>query len=89
MEAACYWCGDIAKMKESTDFSDRMDMKIFMCANYTHDTPESSSLWIRPPVRFKLDQMTYWLCYCLMTFSVTPLPMISLDRCGATGSDIA
>jgi hypothetical protein len=59
MEAARCWCGDIAKVKESTYFSDRMDMKFFMCANFVHDPLESSLLFYRPLVRFKFDEMTY------------------------------
>ena len=27
------WCGHLAKVKESVDFSDKMGMKFFMCAN--------------------------------------------------------
>jgi hypothetical protein len=59
MEAARCWCGDIAKVKESTYFSDRMGMKIFMCANFVHDPLELSLLFYRPLVRFKFDEMTY------------------------------
>jgi hypothetical protein len=61
MEAARCWCGDIAKVRESTDFSDRMGMKFFMCANYAHDPPESSLLFYRAPVRLKFHEMTYLL----------------------------
>ena len=27
------WCGHLAKVKESVDFSDKMGMRFFMCAN--------------------------------------------------------
>jgi hypothetical protein len=54
MEVVPCWCGDIAKVNESIYFSDKMGMKVFMCANYVHDPPERTSLWIRPLVRFKL-----------------------------------
>jgi hypothetical protein len=27
------WCGHLAKVKESVEFSDNMGMKFFMCAN--------------------------------------------------------
>jgi hypothetical protein len=57
MEAARCWCGNIAKVKESTNFSDWMGMKIFMCANFAHDPPESSLVFYCPPVRFKYDEM--------------------------------
>jgi hypothetical protein len=59
MEAARCWYGDIAKVKESTDFSDRMSMKFFMCVNFAHDPPESSLLFYRPPLRFMFYEMTY------------------------------
>jgi hypothetical protein len=59
MEAARCWCGDIAKVKECTNFSYKMGMKFFMCANFAHDPPESSLLFYRGPVRFKFDEMTY------------------------------
>jgi hypothetical protein len=61
MEAARCWCGNIAKVRESTDFSDRMGMQFFMCANHAHDPSESSLLFYRAPVRFKFDKMTYLL----------------------------
>jgi hypothetical protein len=61
MEAARCWCGDIAKVRESTDFSDRMGMKFFMCANHAHDPPESSQLFYRAPVRYKFHEMIYLL----------------------------
>jgi hypothetical protein len=57
MEAARCWCGDIAKVRESTDFLDRMGMEIFMCANHAHDPPESSLLFYRTPVRLKFHEM--------------------------------
>jgi hypothetical protein len=40
MEAVGYWCGDIANMKESIDFSYKMGTKFFMCANYMHGPPK-------------------------------------------------
>jgi hypothetical protein len=61
MEAARCWCDDIAKVRELTDFSDRMGMKFFMCANHAHDPPESSLLFYCAPVRFKFHEMTYLL----------------------------
>jgi hypothetical protein len=66
MEAARCWCGDIAKVRESTDFLDRMGMKFFMCANHAHDPPESSQLFYRAPVRYKFHEMTYLLVLYLM-----------------------
>jgi hypothetical protein len=59
MKAARCWCNDIVKVRESTDFSDKIGMKIFMCANYAHDPPESSLLFYRAPVRFKFHEMAY------------------------------
>jgi hypothetical protein len=38
-----------------------MGMKFFMCANHEHDSPESSLLFYRAPVRFKFHEMTYLL----------------------------
>jgi hypothetical protein len=66
MEAARCWYGDIAKVRESTDFSDMMGMKFFMCANHAHDPPESSQLFYRTPVRYKFHEMTYLLVLYLM-----------------------
>jgi hypothetical protein len=48
-------------------------MKIFMCANYVHDPPESSLLFYQAPVRFKFYEMTYLLVlylYVLVTFFI-------------------
>jgi hypothetical protein len=36
-----YWCGDLAKVMESEDFSHKLGMKFFMCAKYDHDAPAS------------------------------------------------
>ena len=47
------WCGHLAKVKESVDFSDKMGMKFFMCANYNASPPRRASLFsARPPVCF-------------------------------------
>jgi hypothetical protein len=42
-----------------------MGMKFFMCANHTHDPPESSLLFYRALVRFKFHEMTYLLVFYL------------------------
>ena len=49
------WCGDLAKVKQAEDFSDKFSVKFFMCANYDHDAPASSS-YPRPPVCCKQDK---------------------------------
>jgi hypothetical protein len=49
VEPAHCWCGDIAKVRESTDFADWFSMKFFMSANYEHDLTLS---YKRPAVRF-------------------------------------
>jgi hypothetical protein len=55
VRAERYWCGDLAKVKESEDFYDKLGMKFFMCANYAHNAPASSS-YPRPPVGCKQDE---------------------------------
>ena len=37
------WCGHLAKVKESVDFSDKMGMKFFMCANYNYSPTRSAT----------------------------------------------
>src|SRR4051794_2286469 len=37
------WCGHLAKVKESVDFSDKMGMKFFMCANYNSSPTRSGT----------------------------------------------
>jgi hypothetical protein len=76
MEAARCWCGDIAKVKESTDFLDRMGIKIFMCANFAHHPPESSLMFYRPTLRFMFDEMTY-LVVLFFDVLVTLFPLQS------------
>uniref|UniRef100_A0ACD5YNP6 Uncharacterized protein n=1 Tax=Avena sativa TaxID=4498 RepID=A0ACD5YNP6_AVESA len=44
------WCGTLCKVKESTNFSDKMDMKFFMCSNYQYDpAPWSYNMPPSPP----------------------------------------
>ena len=49
------WCGNLAKVKESIDFSDKFGMKFFICANYEHD-PVQTPLFVRAPVCSKHDK---------------------------------
>ena len=44
------WCGNLCKVKEVTDFSDKFGMKFFMCANYEYDPPVPVSPYDKPPV---------------------------------------
>jgi hypothetical protein len=78
------------------DFSDRMGMKIFMCANHAHDPLESSLLFYRAPVSFKFHEMTYisFIFRCIsniifVAVAAAALPMVSLDRHGAAGLGVA
>jgi hypothetical protein len=64
VQPARCWCGDIAKVKESTDFADWFGMKFFMCANYAEDPPAATSSYRRPPVCFLLELHIYSVCYC-------------------------
>jgi hypothetical protein len=80
IEAARCWCGDIAKVRELTDFLDRMGMKFFMCADHAHDTLQSSLLFYRAPVRFKFHEMIYLLVLYLdvlvrLFLLQSPLPL--------------
>ena len=50
------WCGNLCKVKEVTDFSDKFGMKFFMCPNYEYDPPERTSLFARPAVCFDHDE---------------------------------
>ena len=53
------WCGSPCKVKESTDFSDKMGMRFFMCPNYEHDPPAASSPYVKPPVCFNIVELSY------------------------------
>jgi hypothetical protein len=57
------WCGDLCKVKQSTDYSTCMGMKFFMCANLEHDRPEPTSMNDKPPVWFNDDDETRF-CFC-------------------------
>uniref|UniRef100_A0A8I6YRM2 GRF-type domain-containing protein n=1 Tax=Hordeum vulgare subsp. vulgare TaxID=112509 RepID=A0A8I6YRM2_HORVV len=48
VEGVRCWCGDLYKVMEVTDFSDRLGMKFFMCANYEEDSPVAPSTCISP-----------------------------------------
>jgi hypothetical protein len=52
VEPARCWCGDVAKVRESTDFADWFGMKFFMCSNSEHDPPAATSSYGRPAVCF-------------------------------------
>uniref|UniRef100_A0ACD5YIQ9 Uncharacterized protein n=2 Tax=Avena sativa TaxID=4498 RepID=A0ACD5YIQ9_AVESA len=59
------WCGTLCKVKESTDFSDKMGMKFFMCPNYQYDPAPWS--YNRPPLCFIYNKMIYFLFYGIFT----------------------
>lgn len=44
------WCGDLCKVREVTYFSDKLGMKIFMCANYEHDPHVQVSPYAKPQI---------------------------------------
>jgi hypothetical protein len=57
MEAARCWCGDVAKVKESIDFSYTMGRKFFRCPNYEHDPPPTINPYERPVVCLSIVSM--------------------------------
>jgi hypothetical protein len=42
-------CGDLVKVKEAENISDKFGMKFFICANYDYDAPASTT-YLRPLV---------------------------------------
>jgi hypothetical protein len=83
------WCDHLAKVKQVKDFSNWFGMQIFMCTNYDHDPPQSSSSSsTRQPVYFN----RFFFCHiCMSLFlwfnvivcvaiSPTPVQVVSLDR---------
>uniref|UniRef100_A0ACD5Y511 Uncharacterized protein n=1 Tax=Avena sativa TaxID=4498 RepID=A0ACD5Y511_AVESA len=56
------WCGHLAKVKESIDFSTCMGMKFFMCPNYDASLPrQASSSYERPPSPPPLCKWYHWI----------------------------
>ena len=45
------WCGDLCKLKESTEFGYTYGRRFFMYANYDSDPVPPSGLYERPPVK--------------------------------------